>query len=84
MGQASPEQLPQTCNIGFQYNWFERGGGGEGDVSVNLGNGFQMLVSDSAVGAGTSLGVVSVPEPTTVVLAGLAAVGVLGMLRRRR
>jgi len=84
-GPTNTDSAPVTLAAGqylVQYSWFERGGGGEGEVSVNLGTGFQLLGLDSAVVAGTSLQVI--PEPSAFVLAGLAAIGVVGLIRRRK
>lgn len=67
-----------------EYSWFERGGGGGGEVSVNLGNGFRLLGDNEAVGMGMSLDVVAIPEPAALTLAGLVAIGLAGVARRRK
>ncbi|MCA9151192.1 MAG: PEP-CTERM sorting domain-containing protein [Planctomycetales bacterium] len=64
-----------------EYSFFERGGGDEGEVSarrVDM-NEFYLLGDDAAGG----LDVVTVPEPASLTLAGLAALA-LGMFRRRK
>jgi hypothetical protein len=66
----------------IEYSWFEAGGGAEGEVSVNLGQGFRLLNDSAAVAAGMSLAVI-IPEPASFVLVGLALVGLAGIARRR-
>jgi hypothetical protein len=66
----------------IEYSWFEAGGGAEGEVSVNLGQGFRLLNDRAAVAAGMSLAVI-IPEPASFVLVGLALVGLAGIARRR-
>jgi hypothetical protein len=65
----------------IEYSWFEAGGGAEGEVSVNLGQGFRLLNDSAAVAAGMSLAVL-IPEPASFVLVGLALVGLAGTRRR--
>ena len=64
-----------------EYSFFERGGGDEGEVSASLsGSRVFHLLGDEAAGG---LDVVAVPEPASLTLAGLAALS-LGLLRRRK
>ena len=73
-----------------EYSWFERGGGGQGEVSVSLAGGapgtFFLLGDDVAARARTGLDIatVPVPEPATFVLAGLTAIGLTGARQRRK
>jgi hypothetical protein len=69
-----------------EYSWFERGGGGEGEVSVRLTpNGpFTLLGDDAAVAAGTGLQVLLVPEPTSLVLSVMSLCALAHILRRRK
>jgi hypothetical protein len=74
-------------NYLIEYSWFERGGGGEGEVSVSLNgggaNGLYTLLGDNvAVRDGTGLEVI--PEPSTVVLAGFAVLGIIALVRRKK
>lgn len=84
-GPTNTDSSPVDLAAGMylvEYSWFERGGGGEGEVSVNLGGGFRLLGDDAAVAAGTSLRVVA-PEPASGLLAGLMLAGLAGAVRRR-
>jgi hypothetical protein len=47
----------------IEYGFFERGGGAEGEVSVNLGSIFRLLGQDSEVAAGRSLDVIGGVRP---------------------
>jgi hypothetical protein len=70
----------------IEYSWFERGGGAEGEVSVSLTGAagpFTLLGDNAAAAAGTGLDVALIPEPATLVLAGLSLLGLAGMARRR-
>jgi hypothetical protein len=72
-------------NYLIEYSWFERAGGGEGEVSVSLSGltgVFTLLGDNAAVAAGTGLEVI--PEPSTVVLAGLAVLGLVALVRRKK
>jgi hypothetical protein len=65
----------------IEYSFFERGGGAEGELSMRSASGSTFaLVGDTANGA---LGVVQpVPEPSTIILAGIG--GLAYLLYRRR
>jgi hypothetical protein len=69
----------------IEYSWFERGGGGQGEVSVRLSatGPFTLLGDNAAVAAGTGLEVALIPEPVSLVLVGLALAG-LSLMRRLR
>jgi hypothetical protein len=69
----------------IEYSWFERGGGGEGEVSVRLSptGVFTLLGDNAAAAAGTGLDVLLVPEPNTIVLLGLCMFGLAGLVRKR-
>ncbi|RIK81662.1 MAG: hypothetical protein DCC67_08025 [Planctomycetota bacterium] len=64
-GPTNTDSLPVSLAAGnytIEYSWFERGGGGEGEVSVSLAGGaagtFTLLGDDAAVAAGTGLDVI--------------------------
>jgi hypothetical protein len=83
-GPTNTDSTPVSLAGGLyaiEYSFFEWGGGAEGEVSVNLGQGFRLLNDNAAVAAGTSLAVL-IPEPASFVLVGLALVG-LARTRRR-
>ena len=67
-----------------EYNWFERGGGAEGKVSVQLAptGPYTPLGDNAAVAAGTGLEVLLVPEPSTMALFGMSMFGMARILRR--
>jgi hypothetical protein len=69
-----------------EYSWFERGGGGEGEVAVRLtpNGSFTLLGDDAAVAAGTGLQVLLIPEPATLVLFTMSMLALARMLQRRR
>jgi hypothetical protein len=79
---------PVTLAAGLykiEYSFFEWGGGAEGEVSVSLTGPtgpFFLLGDDAAVRQGTSLDVL-IPEPVSIVLVGMALVGVASIARRR-
>jgi hypothetical protein len=60
------------------------------DVQLGVGssnadsNGFVDWLEISAIAGGERINFVSVPEPATVLLSGLAAIGFIGLSRRRR
>jgi hypothetical protein len=87
-GPTNTNSAPVTLAAGrylIEYSWFERGGGGEGEVSVSLGGGpFRLLGENASVAAGTSLEVANVPEPATTLLVGMFLVGGAGVMRRRK
>jgi hypothetical protein len=60
----------------FDYVWFERGGGAEGEL------GYRTL--DGGVPSLSSMSASIVPEPTSFVLFGLGAAGLFAVARRRK
>jgi hypothetical protein len=80
----SPPVTLAEGNYLIEYSFFELGGGALGAVSVSLtgGPGFTLLGDDDAVAAGFGLEVI--PEPSTIALAGLAAMLLMGAAVRRR
>ena len=79
--------VPLTAGrYAIEYSWFERGGGGQGEVSVRLSptGPFTLLGDNAAVAAGTGLDVALIPEPATAVLMALCLVGLAGVSRRRK
>jgi hypothetical protein len=91
-GDTNTDSSPISLASGIyltEYSWFERGGGGQGEVSVSLAGGaagtFYLLGDDFAARARTGLDVatVPVPEPATFALAGLAMLGWTGARRRK-
>jgi hypothetical protein len=79
--------VPLTAGrYAIEYSWFERGGGGQGEVSVRLSPAgpFTLLGDDAAVAAGTGLEVALIPEPATAVLMALSFLGLAGAQRRRK
>jgi hypothetical protein len=92
-GDTNTDSLPISLASGIyltEYSWFERGGGGQGEVSVSLAGGaagsFYLLGDDAAARArrGLDVATVPVPEPATFMLAGLTALGLTGASRRRQ
>jgi hypothetical protein len=88
-GDTNTDSAPVTLAAGryaTEYSWFERGGGGQGEVSVRLTTGgpFTLLGDNAAVAAGTGLEVGQIPEPSTMLLVGLSLVGLAGLARRRK
>jgi hypothetical protein len=88
-GDTNTDSLPVTLGAGryaTEYSWFERGGGGQGEVSVRLTTAgpFTLLGDNAAVAAGTGLEVALVPEPATVVLMALSLLGFVASSRRRK
>jgi hypothetical protein len=70
-------------NYAIEYSFFERGGQAEGEVKVNLGRGiFTLLGDDNAVSFGVGLEVI--PEPSSIALAVLAALLLIGASVRRQ
>jgi hypothetical protein len=79
--------VPLTAGrYAIEYSWFERGGGGQGEVSVRLSptGAFTLLGDNAAVAAGTGLEVALIPEPATAVLMALSFLGLAGAQRRRK
>jgi hypothetical protein len=89
-GPTNTDSTPINLAAGnylIEYSWFERNVGGEGEVSVSLNGGgpnglYTLLGDNEAVRLGTGLEVI--PEPSTVVLAGLAVLGLVALARRKR
>jgi hypothetical protein len=71
---SSPVSLAEGKYL-IEYSFFEGGGQAEGAVLVHVGRGFTLLGDDAAVAAGSGLDVV-IPEPSSIVLAGLAVLGI--------
>jgi PEP-CTERM motif len=85
-GPTNTDSAPVSLAAGryrVEYSFFEWGGGAEGEVSVNLGQGFRLLGDNEAVASGLSLDVI-IPEPASMVLVGLAVAGLVGFARRRK
>lgn len=91
-GDQNTDSAPTSLASGIyltEYSWFERGGGGQGEVSVSLAGGavgsFRLLGDDVAASAGIGLDIAThpIPEPATFVLAGLA-VAMAAAARRRK
>jgi len=92
-GDTNTDSAPVSLASGIyltEYSFFERGGGAQGEVSVSLAGGaagtFFLLGDDAAARARTGLDVATspIPEPATLVLAGMMAVGMAGVGRRRK
>jgi hypothetical protein len=91
-GDTNTNSAPVSLASGIyltEYSWFERGGGGQGEVSVSLGGPsgtFYLLGDDVAARArlGLDVATVPIPEPATIALAGLMALGLTGPARRRK
>lgn len=92
-GDTNTNSAPVSLASGIyltEYSWFERGGGGQGEVSVSLGGGapgtFYLLGDDVAARArlGLDIATVPVPEPAALALAGLMALCLSGSVRRRK
>ena len=64
----------------FEWVWFERSGGAEGEFSASKDGGSFHLLGDTTTGG---LGVSQVPEPATLVLSGFGLFGMLSLRRRR-
>jgi hypothetical protein len=81
---SSPVSLAEGRYL-IEYSFFEALGQGAGAISVNVGPGgvFTLLGDDAAVAAGRGLNVV-IPEPSSAVLAGLAALGIACRSRIQR
>lgn len=91
-GDHNKDSAPVSLAAGIyltEYSFFDRGGGGQGEVSVSLGGGaagtFYLLGDDAAarLGLGLDIATVPIPEPATAVLA-LAGVVACRTLRRRQ
>jgi hypothetical protein len=77
---SSPVSLAEGRYL-IEYSFFEGLGQAIGSVSVNIGGSFTLLGDDAAVAAGFGLDVV-IPEPSSVLLAGLAALGIIVRFRK--
>ncbi len=87
-GPTNTDSEPISLAAGqylIEYTWFERGGGGEGEVSVRVGNrtGFVLLGLNQGVPSGATLEVATIPEPASAALAGMMALVLAGVARRR-
>lgn len=87
-GPHNFDSAPQTLAAGnylVEYSWFERGGGGEGEVSVRLTSTgpFTLLGDTAAAAAGTGLRIAAIPEPTTALLVLVGLASLVGLARRR-
>lgn len=87
-GPTDTDSAPITLAAGqylTEYTWFERGGGGEGEISVRTGNrtAFVLLGQQNGVASGATLDIVTIPEPASAALAGMMALALAGTARRR-